>query len=56
MSVEQCAALIVSAMRVRKREEVMSIKGKLGRWIKLIAPGKLDAMARAALAASAKGR
>jgi len=53
MSVEECAGLIVSAMRLRKREEVMSIKGKLGRWIKLIAPAKLDSMARAALA---KGR
>jgi short-subunit dehydrogenase len=50
MSVEECAGLIVSAMRLRKREEVMSTKGKLGRWIKLIAPAKLDAMARAALA------
>ena len=50
MSVEECAGLIVSAMRSRKREEVMSLKGKLGRWMKLIAPAKVDAMARAALA------
>lgn len=50
MSVEKCAALIVAAMRSRKREEVMSAKGKLGRWMKLIAPAKVDAMARAALA------
>ena len=49
MSVEECAGLIVSAMRARKREEVMGAKGKLGRWLKLIAPAKLDAMARAAL-------
>ena len=49
MSVEECASLIVSAMRSRKREEVMSAKGKLGRWLKLIAPAKVDAMARAAL-------
>ena len=53
MSVEECVALVVAAMRLRKREEVMSVKGKLSRWIKLIAPTKLDAMARAALA---KGR
>ncbi len=53
MSVEECAGLIVSAMRSRKREEVMSFRGKLGRWMKLIAPAKVDAMARAALA---KGR
>ena len=50
MSVEECAGLIVSAMRSRKREEVMSAKGKLGRWMKLIAPAQVDAMARAALA------
>ena len=49
MSVEECAGLIVSAMRSRKREEVMSATGKLGRWLKLIAPAKVDAMARAAL-------
>ena len=53
MSVEECAGLIVSAMRSRKREGVMSFRGKLGRWMKLIAPAKVDAMARAALA---KGR
>jgi short-subunit dehydrogenase len=49
MSVETCAGLIVTAMRARKREEVMSAKGKLGRWMKLIAPARVDAMARAAL-------
>jgi len=49
MSVEECASLIVTAMRTRKREEVMSAKGKLGRWLKLIVPAKVDAMARAAL-------
>jgi short-subunit dehydrogenase len=55
MSVAECAGLIVAAMRARKREEVMSAKGKLGRWLKLIAPARVDAMARAALASSAKG-
>ena len=53
MSVKECAARIVAAIRLRKREEVMTAKGKLGRWIKLIAPKKLDTMARAGLA---KGR
>ena len=52
MSVEECASLIVAAMRSRKRDEVMSAKGKLGRWLKLIAPARVDAMARAALAKS----
>ncbi len=50
MSVEQCAGLIVSAMHARKREVVMSVKGKLGRWLKLIAPGVVDNLARKALA------
>ncbi len=50
MTVDACAGLIVAAMRGRKREEVMSAKGKLGRWLKLIAPAKVDDMARAALA------
>jgi short-subunit dehydrogenase len=50
MTVEQCAGLIVKAMRQRKREEVMSAKGKLGRWLKLIAPSVVDDLARKALA------
>jgi NAD(P)-dependent dehydrogenase (short-subunit alcohol dehydrogenase family) len=33
----------------RKREVVMSAKGKLGRWMKLIAPGLVEKMALAAL-------
>jgi short-subunit dehydrogenase len=50
MSVEECAGLIVEAMRTRKREVVMSAKGKLGRWLKLIAPRVVDNLARKALA------
>lgn len=49
MSVEQCAALIVAGMQARQREVVMSAKGKLGRWLKLIAPGLVEKMALAAL-------
>lgn len=49
MSVEECARLIVDAMAARKREVVMSAKGKLGRWLKLIAPGVVDNLARKAL-------
>ncbi|MRW93861.1 SDR family oxidoreductase [Duganella sp. FT80W] len=49
MSVEECAALIVSGMQARRREVVMSAKGKLGRWLKLIAPGLVEKMALAAL-------
>ncbi len=50
MSVEECASLIVDAMAKRKRDVVMSAKGKLGRWLKLIAPRVVDNLARKALA------
>jgi short-subunit dehydrogenase len=49
MSVEECAALIIAGMQSRQREVVMSAKGKLGRWLKLIAPGLVEKMALAAL-------
>jgi hypothetical protein len=49
MSVEQCAGLIIAGMQARRREVVMSAKGKLGRWLKLIAPGLVENMALAAL-------
>ena len=49
MSVEECAGLIVDGMNRRKREVVMSFKGKLGRFMKLIAPGLVEDMALAAL-------
>jgi short-subunit dehydrogenase len=49
MSVEECARLIVEGTESRKRDIVMSAKGKLGRWIKLIAPAMVDRMALKAL-------
>src|SRR5450830_1018142 len=49
MPVEECAALIIAGMQARQREVVMSAKGKLGRWMKLIAPGLVEKMALAAL-------
>jgi short-subunit dehydrogenase len=49
MSVEECARLILQGMDSRQREVVMTAKGKLGRWLKLIAPAKVEAMALAAL-------
>ena len=49
MPVEECARLIIAGMERRKREVVMSAKGKLGRWLKLIAPGLVENMALAAL-------
>lgn len=49
MSVEECARLIIDGMDRRQRDIVMSAKGKLGRWLKLLMPQRVDAMALAAL-------
>lgn len=49
MSVETCAALIIDGMERRKREVVMTAKGKIGRFLKLIAPGLIERMVLAAV-------
>ena len=49
MSIEECAQLILQGMETRQREVVMTAKGKLGRWLKLLAPARVEAMALAAL-------
>ena len=49
MSVEECARLILQGLQSRQREVVMTAKGKLGRWLKLLAPAQVEAMALAAL-------
>jgi short-subunit dehydrogenase len=54
MSVEECARLMMQAMAARKREEVMTLKGKLGQWLKLIAPSVIDGMAKKAVAGNQK--
>ena len=45
MTVEECARLIIEGMNRREREVVMTGKGKLGRWLKLIAPSLVEKMA-----------
>ncbi len=54
MTVETCAALIIDGMERRKREVVMTAKGKIGRFLKLIAPGLIERMALAAVKDAAK--
>jgi short-subunit dehydrogenase len=54
MSVEECARLIIHGMNERKREVVMTAKGKLGRFAKLLAPEMVENMALAALKDDAK--
>lgn len=49
MSVETCARLIREGVAKRQRDIVMSGKGRIGRWLKLIAPSLIDKMALAAL-------
>ena len=46
MPVETCARLIVQAITKRKREVVMTLQGKVGLWLKLIAPGWVDQVAQ----------
>jgi short-subunit dehydrogenase len=49
MSAEECARRIVRAMERRERMQVMTLKGKLGRWAKLVAPGLVDYLAAEAV-------
>ena len=56
MPVEVCAALIRRGMQARRREVVMTAKGKAGRYLKLVAPGVVERLALAALADEARPR
>ena len=56
MPVETCARLIVEGAEARRRDVVMTARGKLGRWLKLIAPGLVDRLAIAALKREPHGR
>ena len=49
MSVEDCARRIVTAMERREREVVMTARGKIGLFLKLIAPSLIDRMAKRAI-------
>jgi NAD(P)-dependent dehydrogenase (short-subunit alcohol dehydrogenase family) len=50
MTAEQCAALMVPAMAARKRMLITSKRGKLGRFLKVFAPGVIDRIASKAIA------
>lgn len=49
MTAEDCAARIVKAAARRRREIIMGARGKVGMWLKVIAPGAVDAIARKAI-------
>jgi len=42
MAADVCARLILEAIAKRKREVVMTLLGKVGLWLKLIAPGVVE--------------
>jgi short-subunit dehydrogenase len=50
MPVETCARLIVDGAEARRRDIVMTARGKMGRWLKLVAPDLVDRIALRALA------
>ena len=49
MSAEDCARLMVSAMRRRQRLLITSARGRLGRWARLMAPAVVDRVAARAI-------
>jgi NAD(P)-dependent dehydrogenase (short-subunit alcohol dehydrogenase family) len=49
MSADVCARLILEAAAARRREIVMSRRGRVGQWLKLLAPGLIDRLARRAI-------
>lgn len=49
MTADQCAARIVKAIDQRERLVIMSARGRLGRWLKLLAPGVIDRIAAKAI-------
>lgn len=56
MPVEECARRVIAGMEGRQREVVMSAKGRIGRFLKLLAPGLVERMALAALKDEVKPR
>jgi NAD(P)-dependent dehydrogenase (short-subunit alcohol dehydrogenase family) len=49
MSAEECARHIVGAMAHRRRLWIGSARGRIGRWVRRVAPGMIDAVARRAI-------
>ncbi len=56
MHVAHCVRLIIAGMQARQREVVMTTAGRVGRFIKLIAPGIVERMAMNALKDEVKPR
>jgi short-subunit dehydrogenase len=50
MTAAACARLILDAARRRRRLVLLSARGKVGRWVRLVAPGLIDRIAARAVA------
>jgi short-subunit dehydrogenase len=50
MTAEECAAMILRGMEARKRLVIGSLRGKLGRFVRIFAPGLIDRVAQRAIA------
>ncbi len=49
MTANECASKIIRAMENRDRLAILSFRGKLGRWVKMITPGLIDQVALKAI-------
>jgi short-subunit dehydrogenase len=49
MTAENCAGLILAAIETRRREVVMTARGRIALFLKLVAPGLVDRIARNAI-------
>jgi NAD(P)-dependent dehydrogenase (short-subunit alcohol dehydrogenase family) len=49
MTAERCAELMVAAMRSRQRLLITSLRGRLGRWARLIVPRRVDELSARAI-------
>jgi len=50
MTAERCAELALAAAAKRKRMVLLSARGKVGRWVRMFAPGLIDRIAQRAVA------
>ena len=49
MTSDECARLILEGAAARKRQVIMSTRSRFGQWLKLIAPGRVDRIAKRAI-------
>ena len=50
MTAATCARLVLDAARRRRRLALLSWRGKLGCWVRMVAPGLIDRIAARAVA------